>query len=788
MKTLWLFVALCAAIAVASTLALAQPDSLWSRCYGGWQNEYLYSVVQTEDGGYVLGAQTGSYGAGSSDVWLIKTNAQGDTVWCHTYGGAGQEWIGNAGRTEDGYFVTGNTWSYGAGGEDFWLVKTDADGNQLWSRSYGGAQDDQVYWGQPTSDGGYILAGYTYSYGVGGRDWWLVKTNANGDTLWTRTFGGLLHDGCTNVIQTADGGYLFSGIARSFGDPDGDFWLIKTNANGDSVWSHVYGNALADLAWCARQTTDGGYIVTGYTTQGNGITDVWLIKTDANGDSLWSRTYGTANQGEAALSVVQTSDNGYAMTGQTGNGAGGVLLLRTDDTGNVLWSRTFGGAAWEEAYDLMIAPDGGYVIAAVTGSYGSGNYDAWLIKTSPDPIQPVTWTQADDALHRFYRAGSGVLGNYFYCFGTTWPEDNASAQAFNLTTEQWEESTLPPVGTGNYAGVATNDAIYLIGGTTTFPPQYHGDVQKFTPTGGGPTGTWTAMADYPYDAYGMAVAWDGGNYIYAAGGAPNESVQYPYAHKYDIASDTWTQIADAPVSLLVSGGAFLFDRFYVAGGWAQGTDDQLLEYNPADNTWTNRTGPPIPIAFPGFGTTQNDSLMIVVAGGGDTPHSPLTTAVQAYDPLTDTWTQETPLLQTFLHASGNSARFVPPDKVISAGGYMLPPGECLSLTYLGTGFPGGAVAVDPMPRPLPTKFSLGQNYPNPFNATTTISFDLTKSGHISLRVFDLLGREVEALKDDMMEAGSHRVTFDGSHLASGIYFARLEAGKFSQTKKLIVLK
>jgi hypothetical protein len=391
MKRLWWFISLCAAIAIAN-VSSAQPDSLWSRTYGGPGTEYSYSVVQTDDGGYVIGAQKNPGGGVNWDAWLIKTNAQGDTLWSRTFGGPLWENGYNVGCTADGgYFIAGSTQSYGAGNTDFWLVKTDASGNATWSRTYGGPGEDQLYGGKQTTDGGFILAGYTYSYGAGGRDFWVVKTDAIGISQWSRTFGGPLNEGAAaGVVQTTDGGYMVAGLVQSLGEPNGDFWLIKTNALGNLVWSHAYGGPRPDKPYCVRQTMDGGYIVTGYTTRSNGITDAWLLKTAANGDSLWSVIYGSPSAPEVGLSVVQTYDGGFAVAGGAqwngGPAVGDAWMFRTDDEGNLLWSRTFGGSAYDMAYELQRTTDGGYVLAGCTNSFGAGSYDAWLIKTGPDPV------------------------------------------------------------------------------------------------------------------------------------------------------------------------------------------------------------------------------------------------------------------------------------------------------------------------------------------------------------------------------------------------------------------
>ncbi|HEX7342985.1 MAG TPA: kelch repeat-containing protein [bacterium] len=300
---------------------------------------------------------------------------------------------------------------------------------------------------------------------------------------------------------------------------------------------------------------------------------------------------------------------------------------------------------------------------------------ALISSAAAQPGRDVTWTQVDSAPHPFFQTGSGVLGNYFYCFGGV---DSCWAQAFNLTTERWEESTPPPMGLYRFVGVATDNAIYLIGGSdySSLPIN---QLQKFVPMGGGSTGTWTQMAPYPFSAWGMAAAWDGGNYIYAAGGYDG-GTPFATAYRYHLSSNAWTAIADMPYSMNWSGGAFIHGRFYVVGGTMM--PQTLLEYNPDNNIWTQKTPPPLPI-YNGNSTTLNDSLLFSIGGGGIS--FPQSNAVQVYNPWADSWTQETPLP---LILGANSARFIPPDKVISAGGYMQ--GQYLSVTHRGTGFPLGS--------------------------------------------------------------------------------------------------
>ena len=245
-----------------------------------------YSVQQISDGGYILAGTTLSFGAGSDDIFLIKTDANGNIIWAKTYGGASYDNAFSVQQTSDGgYIVAGYTSSFGAGGGDIFLIKTDANGNIIWAKTYGGTDFEVAYSVQQTSDGGYIVAGGTYSFGADSFDVFLIKTDANGNISWSKTYGGADDDRAESVQQTSDGGYIVAGWTASFGAGGLDAFLIKTDANGNIIWAKTYGGTDKDEAFSVQHTSDGGYIVAGWTGSfGAGWRDIFLIKTDANGN------------------------------------------------------------------------------------------------------------------------------------------------------------------------------------------------------------------------------------------------------------------------------------------------------------------------------------------------------------------------------------------------------------------------------------------------------------------------------------------------------------------------
>ena len=274
-------------------------------------------MQQTADGGYIL-AGVVQYSSERSDALLVKTSSSGEQTWAKTFGGDSHDQAYAAQQTTDGgYILAGRTFSFGNGLSDAWLVKTDSNGKELWDRTFGHSDQDWAYAVQQTTDGGYILAGVTYPFGAGTSDAWLVKTDSNGKELWNMTFGGASYDEALAVQLTPDGGYVLAGVTYPFGAGTSDAWLVKTDSNGNELWNMTFGGASYDEARAVQLTLDGGYVIAGYTQPyGAGNTDAWLVKTDSKGKELWNKTFGGAGN-DAALAVQLTPDGGYILAGVT---------------------------------------------------------------------------------------------------------------------------------------------------------------------------------------------------------------------------------------------------------------------------------------------------------------------------------------------------------------------------------------------------------------------------------------------------------------------------------------
>jgi hypothetical protein len=322
-----------------------QGNQVWDKTYGGGGDDWATSLIQTTYGVYAVAGYTLSKGAGGADFWVIELYYdQGKEVWDKTYGGSGDDWatsliqITRGWPSDSGYAVAGFTYSKGAGGADFWVIKLDVQGKEVWDKTYGGGGDDKATSLIQTTDGGYAVAGYTLSKGAGGEDFWVIKLDKQGNQVWDKTYGGGGDDWATSLIQTTDGGYAVTGYTESKGSGGKDFWVIKLDVQGKEVWDKTYGGGGDDWATSLIQTTDGGYAVTGYTeSKGSGGKDFWVIKLDGQGKEVWDRTYGGGGD-DLAWSLIQTTDGGYAVTGYTeskGSGGKDLWVIKLDEQGNL---------------------------------------------------------------------------------------------------------------------------------------------------------------------------------------------------------------------------------------------------------------------------------------------------------------------------------------------------------------------------------------------------------------------------------------------------------------------
>ncbi|MCK4312151.1 MAG: PKD domain-containing protein [Candidatus Cloacimonetes bacterium] len=369
------------------SFAQTAPDTLWTRTFGGDGDEEGYYVQQTNDGGFIIVGYTDSFGAGDNDVWLIKTDINGNEIWSETYEGPYQ----NGSRMDvgysvqqtidNGYIITGftsNNWS----SPTIYLLKTTNDGTESWFQTFISLWEGRGHSVKQTYDNGYIILG-DYQVSTNNRDICLVKTNQSGSETWSQTFGGPNNDYGRSVQQTNDGGYIIAGFTtNNFGN--WDVYLIKTDENGNEVWYKTWGGIDSDFAKSVQQTNDDGYIIVGSTYSfGAGNEDIYLIKTNENGNEVWVKTFGSSGS-DSGESVQQTNDGVYIITGHNSEMSNtGVYLIKTNEDGNEIWSNIFlCGDDWSRGNSVKQTADDGFIIAGIKSS--EGNDDIWLLKVNPE--------------------------------------------------------------------------------------------------------------------------------------------------------------------------------------------------------------------------------------------------------------------------------------------------------------------------------------------------------------------------------------------------------------------
>jgi hypothetical protein len=386
---------------ITTLTTASEVSNEWNKTYG--ENATASSIIQTNDEGYALAGSVISPGTTNRSFYIIKTDKNGKLQWNKTFSGEGNEYEYSLIQTSDGGYALAGSIDVGeVGKRDYLLIKTDSTGDVVWNKTYGEAGINDCYSAIQTKDDGYLLAGYMR---FSPQLWscWLVKTDSVGNQIWNKTYtlGGIYEPVVYNsvihsVIQTSDGGYVFAGsstavVSSGFG---GNSWLIKTDSEGNQVWSEMYVGKGISAASTVLQTSDGGYALAGNTRELNGsISYSWLVKTDVTGHAQWDKTYGGAAIDYAA-SFVQTREQGYALAGFTLSSSNNrnnqiASLSETDANGNELWHRRYGGTGDYAASAIVQTNDGGYAIAGTANPNLSGNL-VWFIKTDENGNAPST--------------------------------------------------------------------------------------------------------------------------------------------------------------------------------------------------------------------------------------------------------------------------------------------------------------------------------------------------------------------------------------------------------------
>jgi hypothetical protein len=616
---------------------------IWSRTYGGELADRAYWEIPTHDNGFLIVGSTQSFAiAGETDVWMVKTDSLGDTLWTRVYGGDGdRERAYRVKQTNDnGFIIVGQSDSRHGSEVDYLVIKTDSLGEAEWAKLYGGDGYDQGRDIIQTSDGGYAVIGMSASFYNQAdpnvlishdMDIYVVRIDCNGDTLWTRVYDRYYQgpeqvgDYGSSIIETPDGGFIMIGCTEPYPDSvnRNDLLIIRTDSSGDTLWTKVYGSAYQDECKIIRRTSDGNYFIAGRTGSGySRFLDYWLLKIDENGDTLWTNTYGWAAH-DYCYGAQETPDKGFILSGRsqiTKYGDLDIGVVKTDSLGQMQWSARLGGVEDEYSYSIHNVPSGGYIVSGFTRSYGAGMFDFWLVR----------------------------LGN-----------EIASVE---ITPDQ-PNPVVPPGGSFTYRGVLMNN---------TFDRRT--------------TDIWIKVKR-------------------------SDNSYYPINRYDNINISRYDTLAFHPVVQYVPEYAPEGEYLYIV---YCGESDEIYD----------------------------SSYFEFEVRNGFTPDRNMFRFLDSGEPQNDTWRI--------------AAGFDSPDT--------------------GRG-------------EIPESYMTAHNYPNPFNQQTRIEFYIAKSSRIKLEVYNLLGRRIEVLTDAVYPAGRHSVSWEAADNASGIYFYKLSSSAgHGLVKRMLLLK
>ncbi|MEM7367359.1 MAG: caspase family protein [Bacteroidota bacterium] len=367
-------------------LGTLSAQDTFTKVYGGKQDEHAMSVIQTRDGDYVVVGFTFSFGAGKSDIWVMKVDPYGDIIWREYYGGENFEWANDLIETRDGnYVIAGYSRDDETDISDAWVFQLNRHGEMMWSETYGGDFADEAKSITQTADGGYAVTGFTFSITNGESDIWVLRLNAVGGLLWEKNYGGTGVEQGYSIIETRDEGFLIGGY-QSYNKRKhlkADMLVVKIDRNGKGIWRRAHHARGNDVVESVLETDNGDFFVAGWGfNDANNSLDAKVLRVSSGGKVLWERNFGGKGK-DAVYDIVPTDDGGYALAGQTGSygSSSDVWLLKLDENGTATWQKRSEGEARDWGHALCHTEDRGYLIVGGTKSFAEGGSDMCLMKT-----------------------------------------------------------------------------------------------------------------------------------------------------------------------------------------------------------------------------------------------------------------------------------------------------------------------------------------------------------------------------------------------------------------------
>ncbi len=764
---------------IYSTQVLAEVRVIteWSKTYGSTLNDHGSNIIQTGDGGYLWTGFLGSPDTSSEDACLTKVDSSGNLEWQKTYGGSGSDkGVFLIPAEEGGYLMCGYTQSYGSGGYDAWLVRVNMKGDTIWTKTFGGVYNDFIFSGIEAPAGGYILAGALRQ-----KDFWVIRIDSLGNVLWEKVMGGPLEDQARSIKRTSDNNYIIAGyVDFSISSDRGDLLLVKMDDAGEILWQNTYGGTGRETGSSVIQTDDMGFMVSGYSTSfGNGDLDLWLLKTDNAGNQLWYKIFGGMANDYGHM-IEKSSDTAYLITGYTeSSGAGGrdLWVMKIDNAGNVIWTSVMGGPQDDIGQCVRQTRDGGCIVIGQTTSYGQGSGDAWLIKYAREIFfkadfsadttfgePPLTVKFVDHS----YVANTAEISTWQWDLNDDGQMDSEAHSAEWTYNEPGAYSVTLKVSNGQYTDSCLKKNFIVV-------LSEHPEIINIKDVPND-QGRWVSIkfARSIYDTDSLVLPKTSAAELYTIeqhDGAGWVAAANTIAYGKDFYTVLVPTLYDS--SFYTNG----MTTFRVIAGMEEGNFVSRVDSGYS----IDNTAPVQPGGLKAYFVSDTGIDLI----WNPNPEKD----INAYRIFKGLDGSPMAMLQEISATSFRDADVQPGVKyaysvtAVDHAGNTSPMSQTVEILISGI----------EQRSDVPAKYYLSQNYPNPFNPETVIRFGILKSGPVRLTVYDILGNKIIDLVNNRLEAGQYETRWYGvnqnsSAVSSGVYYYRIISGEFMETRKMYLLR